>query len=159
MSKEGNVRRFSRRDLLVVTGTGILAAAGIGLMPRHAAAAEADVDKMMAEKIGTAKPKDGKITLKLPEIAENGATVPFTVSVESPMTDKDYVKAIHVYTEGNPTPGVGAYYLSPANGKAEISGRMRLGSTQKVRAVAVMNDGSVYMVRQEIKVTVGGCGG
>ncbi|MEO5374239.1 MAG: thiosulfate oxidation carrier protein SoxY [Alphaproteobacteria bacterium] len=159
MSKEGNDRRLSRRDLLVAAGTGVLAAAGIGLMPGLAAATEADVDKLMAEKIGSVKPKDGKITLTLPEIAENGATVPFTVKVDSPMTDKDYVKSVHVFTEGNPTPGVASYHFTPANGKAEISSRMRLGSTQKVRVVAVMSNGDAHMVRQEIKVTVGGCGG
>src|SRR5476649_1895182 len=51
-------------------------------------------------------PKDGKITLKAPEIAENGNAVPVTVSVESEMSEKSYVKALYVAADGNPAPGV-----------------------------------------------------
>ena len=108
---------------------------------------------------GSGKAMQGKVTLKLPEIAENGRTVPLSVSVDSPMSDKDYVKAIHIVAEGNPNPEVVSFNLTPAVGKAEISTRMRLGKTQNVVAAAVMNDGSVYKVSRFIKVTIGGCGG
>ena len=75
------------------------------------------------------------------------------------MTETDYVKAVHVFAEGNPTPDVATFRFSPASGRAIVSTRMRLAKTQDVVAVAEMNDGSMYIARQTIKVTIGGCGG
>lgn len=144
----------SRRQLLLGLGAG---AAALTLAPRLAHAARADADEAIL-KLAGAKPQAGKVTLKLPEIAENGNTVPFTVVVDHPMAEGNYVKAIHVVAEGNPQPGVASYHLQPT-GKAEVYGRMRLAKTQDVRAVAVLSDGTVWEARKEIKVTVGGCGG
>ena len=104
-------------------------------------------------------PKDGKVTLKAPEIAENGNAVPLTVSVESEMSDKSYVKAIYIAADGNPNPGVAVYEFTPLSGKAEVSLRVRLQQTQRLVAVAEMNDGSLFTASREIKVTIGGCGG
>ena len=104
-------------------------------------------------------PKDGKVTLKAPEIAENGNAVPLTVSVDSEMSEKSYVKAIYVAADGNPNPGVAVFELTPLSGKAEIALRVRLQQTEKIVAVAEMNDGSLYTASREVKVTIGGCGG
>jgi sulfur-oxidizing protein SoxY len=104
-------------------------------------------------------PKEGKVTLKAPEIAENGNAVPVTVSVDSEMSEKSWVKAIYVAADGNPNPGVITFEFTPMSGKAEAQFRTRLAQTQKLIAVAEMNDGSVYMASREIKVTIGGCGG
>jgi sulfur-oxidizing protein SoxY len=109
--------------------------------------------------LGEAKPSDGKLALELPEIAENGNTVPFTISVESPMTDKDYVKAVHVLATANPQPGVATFRLTPATGKATVASRMRLARTQDVIAIAELSDGRFLMTRRAVKVTIGGCGG
>ncbi len=149
----------SRRGVLAGAGVGIVAAAGLGLMPRNAMATPAQAEAMIKKVAGGAAIKTGKITLKMPEIAENGASVPFTVKVDSPMTEKDYVKKIYVIAEDNPFPEVCDYELTPAMGKAEISMRMRLAKTQKVHAIAIMSDGSVYQATDEVKVTIGGCGG
>lgn len=108
---------------------------------------------------GDAKPAEAKVNLDLPEIAENGNTVPFAVSVESPMTDKDYVKAVHVVATGNPRPEVASFALTPLSGKASVSSRMRLGKTQDIIVVAEMSDGKFYMGKRTVKVTIGGCGG
>jgi sulfur-oxidizing protein SoxY len=104
-------------------------------------------------------PKDGKVTLKAPEIAENGNAVPLTVSVESEMSEKSYVKAIYVAADGNPNPGVAVFEMTPMSGKAEVALRVRLQQTEKIVAVAEMNDGSLYTASREVKVTIGGCGG
>jgi sulfur-oxidizing protein SoxY len=108
---------------------------------------------------GDVKPIEGKVNLDLPEIAENGNTVPFGISVESPMTDNNYVKAIHIVSTGNPRPEVATFLLTPQSGKAAVSSRMRLGKTQDVLAVAEMSDGKFYMGKRTVKVTIGGCGG
>ena len=104
-------------------------------------------------------PKEGKVTLKAPEIAENGNAVPLTVSVDSEMSEKSYVKALYIAADGNPSPGVAIYQFTPMSGKAEVQMRVKLAQTQKLIAVAEMNDGTLYTASREVKVTIGGCGG
>jgi sulfur-oxidizing protein SoxY len=108
---------------------------------------------------GDAKPLEGKVTLELPEIAENGNTVPLTVSVESPMTENDFVKAIHVIATENPQPGVATFRFTPLSGKASAATRMRLAKTQEVIGLAELSDGKFLIGRRTVKVTIGGCGG
>lgn len=99
-----------------------------------------------------------KVTLKAPEIAENGAVVPVTVEVESPMTDKEYVKTIHIFATKNNNARCISVHLTPANAKAMFSARIKLGSTQDVVALIEMSDGSFLSATQSVKVTIGGCG-
>lgn len=119
----------------------------------------AALEAAMKKAIGDAKPTDGKITLNLPEIAENGNTVPFDITVESPMTDANFVKALHIFAPGNPAPDVASFMFTPLSGKASASSRMRLGKTQEVVSVAEMSDGKFYITKRTVKVTIGGCGG
>lgn len=146
---------MNRRTVLAGIGAG---AAAMAVAPTLAHADKAEADQLLSKLSGGAAAQDGKVRIKLPQIAENGNTVPFTVSVDSPMTEADHVKAVHVVAEGNPSPAVASFYFTPT-GKAEVSMRMRLGKTQIVRAVAQMSDGSVWQAAQEVKVTIGGCGG
>jgi sulfur-oxidizing protein SoxY len=113
----------------------------------------------LAPNLAKGTPKDGKVTLKAPEIAENGNAVPLTVSVDSEMSEKSWVKALYVAADGNPNPGVAIYEFTPMSGKAEVQMRIRLAQTQKLVAVAEMNDGTLYTASREVKVTIGGCGG
>ena len=108
---------------------------------------------------GSDNAMDGKVNVDLPEIAENGNTVPVKVSVESPMTADDYVKAVHLVSEGNPAPEIASFYFTPASGNAKAASRMRLAKTQNVIGVAEMSGGKIYMSKTEVKVTIGGCGG
>lgn len=149
-------RTVRRRDFMKMTGMGVVAVATV---PFAAEATPEAVAGAMAKLIGDKAPKDGKVSVILPEIAENGGTVPLSVEVDSPMTADDHVKALHIFADGNPLPDVASYYLGPQNGKARLSVRIRLGRTQKVVCVAEMSNGEVYVGRQQIKVTLGGCGG
>jgi sulfur-oxidizing protein SoxY len=99
-----------------------------------------------------------KITLKVPEIAENGAVVPVSVTVDSPMSESDYVKAIHIFATKNNNSRCLAVHLTPANGKAMIATRVKLGGTQEVAALVEMSDGTFLTASQSVKVTIGGCG-
>jgi len=149
---------LTRRDALALTaGAAILAVAGGRSSAAWAGTEEAQ--KAIDEFTGGAAPKSGRITLTAPEIAENGNTVPVSVSVESPMTDDDYVSAVMILAEGNPNPAVATLHFTPMSGIAEATTRMRLAKTQNVIALAKMNDGSVFMDKKEVKVTIGGCGG
>jgi sulfur-oxidizing protein SoxY len=109
--------------------------------------------------LGDAKPIEGKILIDMPEIAENGNTVPMTVTVESPMTEQSHVTDVLIVADENPRSGVVTFHFSPASGVAEANTRIRLAATQDVIAVAKMNDGSVFMASKQVKVTIGGCGG
>lgn len=149
---------FTRREALGLgAGAAVFLAAGASLDPAAAAAEQAM--KLVMDFAGGQKPATGKITLSAPEIAENGNTVPISISVDSAMTADDYVVAVMVVAEGNPLPGVANFKFSPMSGVAEASTRMRLAKTQKVVAVARMSSGAVFMDAKEVKVTIGGCGG
>lgn len=147
-----------RRDFLV--GAAAMGAMSLALA-RPGAAQERlmALDEALKKVMGEAKPVDGKITLELPEIAENGNTVPFTLSVESPMTENNYVKALHLFASANPQADVASFTFTPMSGKAAASSRMRLAKTQDVVAVAEMSDGKFLLGKRTVKVTIGGCGG
>lgn len=147
--------RMDRRQALKTAGAGVLA---VGFASAAHATPEATAEKVGALG-GNAMADSAKVMIDMPEIAENGATVPITVTIDSPMTDADHVKNIHVYAEGNPSPEVVSFTLTPMTGKAEVGTRMRLGKTQNVVVAAVMSDGSVHTNKKEVKVTIGGCGG
>ncbi len=151
--------KLGRRDALKLFGFGAVAATTGTLLSDEAAATPASAKALLDKLSGKTSYGTGKVTIKLPEIAENGAVVPITVSVDSPMTANNYVKAIHLAAELNPNPEVASFHLSPASGKAEISTRMRMAKTMNIVAVAVMNDGSVQRAVRKVKVTIGGCGG
>ena len=154
---EKNVQ-LSRRSFLTLAGGAALAVSLVTSFGSTAKAGAKEASEMIKAKF-KGEPKDGRVKIIAPEIAENGNTVPITVEVESPMTDKDHVKRVMVLAEGNPNPGVASFNLTPAMGEAKVDIRIRLAKTQNVVAVAEMSDGSVWKASQEIKVTIGGCGG
>lgn len=118
-----------------------------------------DVQKAIEEFSGGKTPAEGIVTLSTPEIAENGNSVPINVSVESPMTEDNYVESVMILAEDNPSALVATFHFSPASGEAVASTRMRLARTQNVLAVAKMSNGDVFSATNNIKVTIGGCGG
>lgn len=109
--------------------------------------------------LGGKKADESKVAIELPEIAENGNTVPYTVTVESPMSDADYVKTLYVLSSGNPSPNIATYHFSPMSGQAFASSRMRLAKTQDIYALAELSGGGFLVGKRTVKVTIGGCGG
>lgn len=146
----------TRREALTLAAVAGLAAF---LAPKMLLADEAAVAAEIKKLYGDKKMESGKIKLDVPEIAENGLVVPINIDVESPMTDSDYVKAVHVFADGNPLPGVVSYKFTPACGKASASTRMRLAQTQNIVCIAEMSNGNLHMAKSNVKVTIGGCGG
>ncbi len=151
MQNEQSKRQFMRM-------AGIAAVAAV-IAPRMAFASASDVAAEIKKLYGDKAPASGRIKLDVPQIAENGLVVPINIDVESPMTAADYVKSVHVFAEGNPQPGVVTYRFTPECGKASASTRMRLAQTQDIVVVAEMSNGQLFSTRQEVKVTIGGCGG
>ncbi len=161
MQEPVRLETVDRRDWLIGAGA---AAAIIALFSGQALGqqdkpAPPPIDDAIAKILGGAKPTDSKLTLDVPEIAENGNTVPYTIVIENPMTERDYVKTLHVMGAGNPQPGIASYAFTPLSGKAAVSSRMRLAKTQDIVAIAELSDGKFLMAKRTIKVTIGGCGG
>jgi len=150
--------KLDRRQVLGLTaGAAVLAVSGIKVSP--ASAATEETKKKIMEFTGGKEPASGKISLKTPEIAENGNTVPVSVSVESAMSGDDLVQSVMILADGNPRPDVATFHFTELSGEASATTRMRLAKTQNVIAVAKMKDGSVYSDTKQVKVTIGGCGG
>jgi len=145
----------SRREVLVLgAASAVLAVAGGAAHATPQEAAEA-----IAAFTGGKPTAPGKINIELPEIAENGNTVPFTVTVESPMTADDYVSDILVIAAENPRPKIVTFHLTPMCARADVATRIRLAATQDVTVVAKTSKGQFITARKAVKVTVGGCGG
>lgn len=149
---------LNRREALML---GVAGALSIGLVSEQALAQAAGNDaKELIEKFtGGKKPASGKVSLDLPEIAENGNTVPITVKVESPMSDADYVADVLIVADGNPRGGIATFHFTPLSGVAEANTRIRLAATQNIIAVAKTNKGEFFTASKQVKVTIGGCGG
>ncbi|MBK6983070.1 MAG: thiosulfate oxidation carrier protein SoxY [Betaproteobacteria bacterium] len=150
----------------VLKGTGGMAVMGLavaaGLLKPQAASAQAwnkeafatknvnDTVKAMGGSSGAAESKD--IVISSPDIAENGAVVPFTVTSRLPKTE-----SIALLVEKNPN-ALAASFDIPAGTEAGVTTRVKMGQTSNVTAL-VKADGKFYYTTKEVKVTIGGCGG
>ena len=154
------MKKISRNDrrhwLKQVQGLGLLAL-GFCVNPIAAFAKKVDADEAIQKATGGATAREGKVTLTIPPLVENGNLVVLKVSVDSPMTANDYVKAIHVIAEGNPLPNIFTAYLSPRSGTANITARVRLADSQTVWAIAQMSNGSYWKGSAETLVTLSAC--
>ncbi|WP_394180610.1 thiosulfate oxidation carrier protein SoxY [Yoonia maritima] len=137
--------KLTRRHTLMLA----MGSAAAAMLPLRASAA---AEEAIAAFTGGAEVGTGGLTLTAPEIAENGNTVP--ISVDAPGAE-----AIMIFAAGNPTPAVATFTFGPLAASQMASTRIRLAGTQDVVAVARMADGSFVEARQEVKVTIGGCGG
>jgi sulfur-oxidizing protein SoxY len=151
-------RQSSRREFLRVAG-GVAAGLGLGatIAVRPARATPASMQEAIHQVVGAGRIEKGKVKLDLPPLSENGNTVPLVVSVDSPMTERDHVQAIHVFTEKNPQPNVISVRLGPRAGRATVSTRIRLADTQTVVAVAELSDGSFWSASADVVVTLAAC--
>ena len=150
-------RALTRREFLALAlAVGFSAA----LKPVALHAAPKDAKARLAQLTGNNKLTKGRVTVTLPKITRLHDFVPIRVSVESPMTGSDYVKAVHIVSERNPEPDVASFFFTPDNGKAEVSTRIRLVKSQVVVVAAEMSDGNYYFAKGFTKVSkgTGGCG-
>lgn len=147
------IHRPTRRTL--ITG-----AAGLIVTTTLAPAAlatEATMAASIAALFGDRKVREGRVSLKLPPIAENGYSVPLDIAVDSPMSEDDHVRQIAVFSPRNPLPDVARFHLSPASGRAEIATRIRLAGSQDILAIAEMSDGSLWSGAASAVVTLAAC--
>jgi sulfur-oxidizing protein SoxY len=134
-----------------------IAGLAITVLPIAAAATPETMAAAIKQVTGDAAVRPGRVTLDIPPLVENGNTVPLTVTVDSPMTEADYVKAIHVFNEKNPQPHVFDARLSPRNGKAVVGTRIKLADAQKVVAIAETSKGEFFSASADVIVTIAAC--
>ena len=169
----------SRRDFIkktAVAGTAVIMGSDVILgeagkafakrkkvLIKHIKINKAYVKEVNGKKVtwvkGTPTPEEKLLIpkIRLPLIAQNGAMVPLTMEVGLPMKPQKYLKTFYIYDLNNPHSVQGSFDLSPANGKAYISTRIKLQQESYVQILAEYSDGSVYGGRKFVKVTVGGC--
>ena len=145
-------RRLSRRQLLA-SG----AALGVWVQMAPAGAATGDLAAAVAAYAGGAAVRPGKVRLDMPELVDNGNVVPLTVTVDSPMTAADHVTAVAIFNEKNPQREVARFVLGPRAGKASVSTRIRLATSQQLVAVAQLSDGSFWSHTVNVIVTLAAC--
>lgn len=144
--------RATRRQVLVA-GAGL---ASIALL-RPARADVPAMESAIHEFVGKAKVSRGKVHLDIPPLVENGNAAPVTLTVDSPMTPKDFVKAIALFNEKNPQPNVAVFHIGPRAGRAQVSTRMRLATSQKITAIAALSDGTFWSDSADVIVTLAAC--
>ena len=148
-----NAYERARRRLLLVSGAMLACPAAV----RAQTAAVADFSKLLQDLFGTRDVHQGRVTLDIPRLADNGNAVPLKVKVDSPMTAADHVKTVHLIAEKNPRPLIAVFHLGPRCGRAEVNTRIRLNGTQFVMAVATLADGSRWSGIAEVDVTESAC--
>ena len=136
----------------------VLAAGACFLIARPATATPDELLIALRETFGERPITRGKVKLTMPRLAENGSVVPVTVSVDSPMTPQDYVRSIHLFAEKNHVPRILEAQLGPYNGKAVVTSRVRVATSQQITAVAVMSDDALWSAAVDIEVVTSECG-
>jgi sulfur-oxidizing protein SoxY len=137
----------------------LTAAAGLGawIFVRPAAAAPDELAAAINAFTGGAATGKGRVKLEVAKLVDNGNAVPITVTVDSPMIAANHVKTIAVFNERNPQREVAKFTLGPRAGKASVSTRIRLATSQKLVAVAQLSDGSFWSDTVDVVVTLAAC--
>jgi sulfur-oxidizing protein SoxY len=145
---------LDRRRVVTGVAAGLLVA---GLPGRVTAETAPELAQLISRVTEGVVPERGRITLEIPALVENGNSVDTKIVVESPMTDTDHVRWIHLIAEKNPFPDMARFTLSPRAGRAEVTTTLRLAQSQKVTAVAALSDGRFVMADANIVVTLSAC--
>ncbi len=159
MRKIAPMRGVSRRALLRTISALPLAAGFIAPRQGLAAAAERDAGEadLVQRLIGQAAIESPLVRLDIPPVFANGHSVPLTVSVDSPMSEMDYVLQVHILAPKNPILTVARFQFTPRSGRAVVSTRIRLAEPQNVLAIAQMSTGGALMARAWVQVEENGC--
>lgn len=149
-----------RRWLHVAAGASWLAATGQAAraqMPTAGPAIGSGYAKLLPEITGGRPARAERVLLEIPELADNGLSVPVRVRVDSPMTDEDHVRSITLLAEFNPRPLLLRVHLGPHSGRAELATRVRLAVSQRVMALAQTADGRYWSAQADVLVTESAC--
>lgn len=144
----------SRRRVIIAAAAG---AVGGQLRIAHALPQISVLDPLVNSITKGAALREGRMTLEIPHLSDNGNAVPLKITVDSAMSAQDYVRSIHVLSEKNPRPVIATFHLSPSCGRAEITTRVRLNGAQNLLVIAAMSDGTFWAASAEVIVTETAC--
>ncbi len=149
------MKNISRRDAVFMIG----AFSTSIMFPISSSASTKMVSNRIKEITNGSGAEESDLFLDLPEIAENGNQVKVSFEIDSPMTDKDFVKEVYILADGNPAPNVAKFTFTSALGSCSATTRIRLSKTQNVHLLAAYSNGKFAITKSKVKVTIGGCGG
>jgi sulfur-oxidizing protein SoxY len=149
---------LDRRHFVVGAGAAVIVASFVAPVSAADAPHSDEFGRVLAGILNGSVPRESGIEMNLPDNVDNGDYVPVGLSVASPMTPDNHVKAIHLLSTANPRAHVATFGFTLLSGKASVTSRMRLAKTQEVVAVAELGDGTFLMSTQSVDVKVGGCG-
>ena len=155
MVEETRTMGLTRRDVLVTGSAGLAVAV---LLPPGSARAGDETIELIEQLIGRTLTESDRLHLEMPAVFPTGYTVPLTLEVDSPMTERDHVRYIRVFAPKNPIIEVVGFHFAPLRSIARVSTRIRLAAPQHVVAVAEMNDGAFLMTKTWVDVATNGCG-
>lgn len=144
--------RSRRRFLAAAAGAAVAAGTGAA----RAQVALQDIAPIVAKVTGGAPVRAGRVDLEMPRLADNGHAVPMKLTVSSPMTEREFVKSVHLIAERNPRPLIATFHFGPG-GRAEVVTRIRLAASQRVLAIAALSDGSYWSGAADVEVTETAC--
>lgn len=145
-----------QRRHCVVAGLGSVA--GFSRVRAAAAAMQApDLRAAIAAFTAGASVREGRVEIDVAALVENGNAVPITVSVASPMSAVDHVVTIALFNERNPQRDIARFTLGPHAGRARVSTRIRLATSQQLVGVARLSDGSYWSHAVDVVVTLAAC--
>jgi sulfur-oxidizing protein SoxY len=148
---------MKRREFLRAGGA-VVGSAALGVNAQsQGLAGPQDITPLIREVTGGRKAERADIDIEIPQLAENGNSVPLHVRVKSPMSADDHVTAIHVFAERNPRPHVATFHLGPQSGRAELSTRIRLAGTQNVTILAALSGDRFRIGESQVLVTSAAC--
>ena len=115
------------------------------------------LDEAIRAFTGGAGVREGRVKFEISPLVENGNAVPVSVAVESPMTAGDHVRRIALFNEKNPQADIAVFNLGPRAGRAHVATRIRLATSQVVVALAEISNGSFWIDKASVIVTLAAC--
>jgi sulfur-oxidizing protein SoxY len=152
VARRGVLRAASLAGLGIAAGT-LTAAPSFGA----ADDTQETTGELVKRLLGRTAVESPQIHLDMPPVFGNGYSVPLTLSVDSPMTESDHVRRVHVLAPRNPIIVVAVFEFTSRSGRAAVSTRIRLSEPQTVLAVADMSDGALLVARTRVAVDSNGC--
>ena len=154
-------RKFIAQSAATMLAISVMPAALFAQTSREENAADASftnsIDALVRAYVGAAVPVEARVTLAVAPLVDNGNSVPVEITVESPMTIANHVIGIALFNEKNPQHNVAEFTLTHHAGRARVATRIRLATTQKLVAVAKLNDGSCFTHTVNVLVTLAAC--
>jgi sulfur-oxidizing protein SoxY len=155
MGNETTITGLTRRMLFVAGAAGFASATAAAATP--ASDDPDDAAELIKQLTGKTPTESDHLHLIMPRTFPNGYTVPLSLDIDSPMTERDHVRYIRVVAPRNPLIEVATFHFVPQRSQPRVSTRVRLAKPQNVVAFAELSDGTLLMTKTWVDVATDGC--